>query len=185
MGKPRDFARQIICTAATLWLATVTAAAVTDQTPTAPLRPTYQDVSIKMGSQSFYQWFHGRTATQAQRDAMEETLTGIAVPEALRYARTIPACAGRMASMVALLSSVTAKLGTIYEQNSLLPAGSWAVPLQGRHYSFEQYILRAIRTCSIAGSAACGSSPLMTPALADLLDIRVETGKCLPGATDF
>ena len=52
-----------------------------------------------------------------------------------------------MASMVALLSSVTAKLGTIYEQNSLLPAGSWAVPLQGRHYSFEQYILRAIRTC--------------------------------------
>jgi hypothetical protein len=170
--------------AAIVHLCTAAPAAGVDRSATPPVRPTYQDVSIKLPSSSFYEWFRGRTATQAQRDAMEETLTGVAVPEALRYARTISACAGQVPSLASQLTKVTAKLGTTYEQNSLLPAGSWWVPIQGRHYSFEQYILHTVRSCSTGSGAAsaCAKSPLMTPALADLLDIRIENGRCVAGA---
>src|SRR5262245_36483682 len=48
--------------------------------PTAPTRPTYQELSIRTPAGSFYQWYRGRVATQTLRDAMEETLTGVALP---------------------------------------------------------------------------------------------------------
>src|SRR5262245_25885588 len=84
--------------------------------PTPPVRPTYQDVSIRTPLGSFYQWFRGRIATQAQRDAMEETLTAIALPEAIRYARTMDSCAATVKSTISELTKITMRLGPVYEQ---------------------------------------------------------------------
>ena len=168
-----------------LLLGTVASAA--DNTPTPPVRPAYRDVSLKIANAdpSYpYKWFRGRTATQVQRDAMQETLVGVAVPEAIRYARSMRPCSGAVKTAISNLGKITAKLGPEYELNTLLPGGRWTIPPSGRHYHDEQYALKAIRQCSIGGGAdACAGNPLMTPDLLDLLDLRIERGKCVTGAT--
>ena len=156
----------------------------------APVRPTYRDVSIKIPRQESFKWFRGYVATQVLRDAMEETLAGIAVPEALRYARTIPSCETAMNKAMSSsgLNAITTKLGPIYEIAQALKdgdGGSWAIGgTQGRHYSIENYILSNVQACSIEANSAslCAKSTLMTPDLLDLLDMRVEGGKCVQGA---
>jgi hypothetical protein len=183
----------IVTFAVTLLWAASTNAAGTDRSPTPPVRPSYRDVSIKIRADYPYKWWRGRTATQVGRDAMEETLVARAVPEAIRYARTIPACREATGKAIGLLNNVTAKLGNLYEQADLklgdgttpFPGGSWSIPAYGRHYRFEQYALKAIRDCSASGSgrAACAVSPLLTASLLDLLDLRVEAGQCIRGAS--
>src|SRR5262249_11714091 len=155
--------------------------------PSPAMRPTYRDISLKVidAEPSYpYKWFRDHTATQVERDAMEETLVGVALPEAIRYGRTVTACSGAVKIALENLSKITTKLGPVYEGNALLPGGRWFVSLSGRDYHFEQYALRAFRQCSLGGANACGDSPLMTPDLQDLLDIRVEGGRCVAGA-DF
>ena len=159
-------------------------------TPTAPVRPTYQDVSVRTPPGSFYQWFRGRVATQTIRDAMEETLTGVALPEAIRYARSMNSCLSTAKSTVTELTKITMRLGPVYEQQqSLLANGVWSIPVFGRHYQIEQHQLAKIRACSLGSAAkACADNERMTRtgtvpnALADLLDIRIEDGKCVEGA---
>jgi hypothetical protein len=158
--------------------------------PTPPVRPTYQDVTIRTPPGSFYQWFRGRIATQTLRDAMEETLTGVALPEAIRYARTMTSCAAIAKSTVGELTKITMRLGPVYEQQQSLEAnGVWSIPVFGRHYQIEQHQLAKIRACSLGSAAtACAANPLMTRtgtvpnALADLLDIRIDNGRCVEGA---
>src|SRR5262245_37550071 len=155
--------------------------------PSPAVRPTYRDVSLKVidAEPSYpFKWFRDHTATQMERDAMEETLVGVALPEAIRYGRTVPGCSGAVSTAFDNLSKITSKLGPVYEGNALLPGGRWFVSLSGRHYHFEQHALRACRKCSLGAANSCGSSPLMTPDLQDLLDIRVEGGRCVAGA-DF
>jgi hypothetical protein len=158
--------------------------------PTAPTRPTYQEVSVRTPAGSFYQWYRGRVATQTQRDAMEETLTGVALPEAIRYARTMSSCTSAVSSAVSELTKITMRLGPVYEQELGLEANdNWSIPVFGRHYQIEQKQLLKIRACSLGSAAvACAANPLMTQtgtvpnALADLLDIRIENGLCVAGA---
>lgn len=155
--------------------------------PTPPVRPTYRDVSLKVSAAAPsypYKWFRGHTATQVERDAMQETLAAVAVPEAIRYARTMSSCAGAMRTALSNLSKITSKLGPEYEGNTLFNGGRWFIPTSGRHYHDEEYALRAIRRCSLGGGAkACAQNPLMTPDLLDLLDLRVDDGRCVAGAT--
>src|SRR5689334_8866550 len=132
--------------------------------PTPPVRPTYQELSIRTPAGSFYQWYRGRVATQTQRDAMEETLTGVALPEAIRYARSMPSCATAVSSAVGELTKITMRLGPVYEQELGLEANdNWSIPVFGRHYQIEQKQLEKIRSCSLgSAAAACAASPLMT-----------------------
>jgi len=52
---------------------------------TAPTHPNFQDVSLKnINFQDTYGFFRGNVTTEVQRDAMEETLTGKAIPELIR-----------------------------------------------------------------------------------------------------
>jgi len=106
----------------------------------------------------------------------------VALPAAIRYGRTIPGCSGAVQSAFNNLSKITSKLGPVYEGNAILPGGSWVVSLSGRHYHFEQYALRGFRKCSLGAADACGHSRLMTAALQDLLDLRVEDKRCVAGA---
>ena len=158
--------------------------------PTAPVRPTYQDVSVRTPPGSFYQWFRGRVATQTIRDAMEETLTGVALPEAIHYALSMDSCRAIGRSTVTELTKITMRLGPVYEQQQSLEAnGVWSIPVFGRHYQIEQHQLAKIRACSLGSAAeACARNELMTRtgtvpnALADLLDLRIENEKCVEGA---
>src|SRR5262249_39528299 len=153
--------------------------------PMQPVRPTYRDVCLRVldaDPSNPLRWFRGHTASQVERDAMEETLVGMALPETVRYGRTVPGCSGAVQTTLGNLSKITSKLGPVYEGNALLPGGNWVVSLSGRHYHFEQYALRAMRKCSLGAADACGRSRLMTAALQDLLDLRVEGGRCVAGA---
>src|SRR5215510_5356182 len=153
--------------------------------PSPAVRPTYRDVSLRVidAEPSYpFKWFRDHTASQVERDAMEETLVGVALPEAIRYGRTVPGCSGAVQSAFNNLSKITSKLGPVYEGNAILPGGSWVVSLSGRHYHFEQYALRGFRKCSLGAADACGHSRLMTAALQDLLDLRVEDKRCVAGA---
>src|SRR5262249_31185055 len=152
--------------------------------PIQPVRPTYRDVSLRVldaDPSNPLRWFRGHTASQVERDAMEETLVGMALPEAIRYGRTVPGCSGAVQSACSSLSKIASKLGPVYEGNAILPGGSWVVSLSGRHYHLEQYALRGFRKRSLGAANACGQSRLMTPALQDLLDLRVEDKRCVAG----
>lgn len=154
-----------------------------------PVRPTYQDVSLKViepNGDEAYKWYHGHTANQIERDAMENVLYTSGVPEAIRFVRDISACNQATSFALSNWTKITAKLGGGYEDNSLL-SGVWSLDTQGRHYSFERYALIKIRDCLVSTKVApiCAASPLMTKDFADLLDIRVVNGQCVKGATDF
>ncbi len=151
-----------------------------------PIRPTYCEISIKLDSQAPYMFYRGRITTETQRDAMEETRTAIALPEAIRYARTIPGCESAVNEAILRnqgLSHIVADLGPVYEMDSLGQGhgGEWDTDKDGRHYNIEHYMLRGIQKCSVnkKQAAACASSPLMRPDLLDLLDMRIEKGRCV------
>lgn len=152
------------------------------------VRPTYRDVSLKVieGQENPYRWYHGKNATQIEKDALEETLLAVALPEAIRYARTVSSCQQYTKKCQGHIDSVTAKLGPIYEDHSL-KQGSWEIPEYGRHYSVERYCLLGVRDCSVSnqGSSLCANSSLMTQNLQELLDIRIENGKCVKGNNNF
>lgn len=152
-----------------------------------PVRPTYQDVSLKVIQATFnqepYKWYRGHTATQAERDGMEETLSSIAISEAVQLAKSIPACIQAAKSAVSRWNGVTSKLGIGYEDAALKANDIWTIPVFGRHYSFERYGLLDIQTCMLgSGKKLCASSPLLTKNLQDLLNIHVENGACVKGS---
>lgn len=154
-----------------------------------PIRPTYQDVSLKViepNGDEAYKWYRGHTANQVERDAMENVLYTAGVPEAIRFSRDIAACNQATGFALSNWTKITAKLGGGYEDNSLL-SGVWSLDTQGRHYSFERYALIKIRDCLVSTKVApvCAASPLLTKDFADLMDIRVENGLCVKGAVDF
>lgn len=152
---------------------------------TPAVRPTYREVSTKLDKIVPYVWFRGHTATQVERDAMEETRTGVAMPEGLRYIRTIKGCESVYSKYGGILGEMTALLGPVYEIGISLKegeAGHWSVDPNGRHYSKENYFFKDAKQCSVANGTQCAQSPLMTQALLDLLDMRIEGGKCVLGA---
>lgn len=158
---------------------------VGDDSVTAPVHPTYREVSTKLDKIVPYVWYQGKTATQTQRDAMEETRAGIAMPEVLRYARTIPGCKSSYDRFAQGMSEITAKLGPVYEIGISLKegtAGHWSVDPNGRHYSIENYAFRAVAACSVKSASECAASPLMNANLLDLMNMRIENGKCITGA---
>lgn len=157
-----------------------------------PPRPSYQDVGDrnfrsegtgnKRGGQFAY--YRGHTASQPERDAMQQYLARVALPEAIRFARTLPACTQDMHFAVGAVSIVSSRLGTNYELKSICPTkGNWLVHPYGRHYSSPNYALARLRACAIKAGSACASSPLLTLGLADLLDIRAASGTCVAGAS--
>jgi hypothetical protein len=176
--------------------------ALADGTPSEAFMVDYQDVSLKVidatsqTHENEYTWFRGMTATSVHRDAMEEFLTGMAMPQMYRYERSMTSCHPDLYYLITELNLVTERLGPVYEgQLSLLPAGpagtvgsrpggSWGINVFGRHYHMEHDAMERVRTTSIGScAAACGQSAAMTPDLQDLLNIHKEGGKCVAGAS--
>jgi hypothetical protein len=160
-----------------------------------------EDISLKQIDEvnSFvtpYMWFRGKTATQTQRDAMEEYLTGVGMPLMYRYERSLPSnCQGDLTQMMTWLNSITPRLSPIYELGrSLLPSGPggtvgsrrggvWEDPTSGRHYHFEIYAMKRVQATSLSASCSAACASNITPELLSLLNLRIEGGRCVAGAS--
>lgn len=153
------------------------------RTPT--LRPSAADLSLAVfeaNASDPLKWFHGATATQVQRDAVESALTGIAMPRVIQFAKRLPSCTSSLGYLFTNYSKITAKLGPLYEAQEM-KTGFWNVTVSGRHYHFEHYNERKVQTCALANETArraCGA--ILTRELGAYLDLRVELGRCVKGA---
>ncbi len=152
--------------------------------PIPPVRPTHQDVSLKMwnlGGSAPLKWFRGHTSTQSERDAVEEA-SYMGVYESIRFAKQFPGCNSTVSSSLANMNKISSKLGPGYEYAALKANDIWEVTIQGRHYTFEKYALKALQGCLSTSTVAplCGAK--ISANLADLLDLRVQDGKCVKGA---
>jgi hypothetical protein len=168
---------------ALLLAATVAGATDTSRTPT--LRPNAADLSLAVflaNPSDPLRWFHGRTATQVQRDAVESALTGIAMPRVIQFAKHLPGCASSLGYLFTNYSKITAKLGPLYEAQEM-KTGFWNVTVSGRHYHFEHYNERKVRDCATSNETTrrqCAA--ILTPEMGDYLDLHVEAGRCVQGA---
>jgi hypothetical protein len=153
------------------------------RTPT--LRPTAADLSLAVFNaypSEPLRWFHGETATQVQRDAVESALTGIASPRVINFAKRLPSCASSLGYLFTNYSKITSKLSPLYEAQEM-KTGFWNVTVSGRHYHFEHYNERKVQTCAVANETArkqCAA--ILTPEMGAYLDLRVEAGRCVIGA---
>lgn len=152
-----------------------------------PPKPSYQDVSDRHfrdapgnGRGHQFNYYRGHVASQTEQDAMMQKLVRDYLPEAIRFARTLPTCASDVKfAVISGLTSVTAKLGTNYELKSICPKGDWSVHKGGRHYAFPNYAIARLRACLIRAGTACSTSPLFTTGMADLFDLNRD---CKPSA---
>lgn len=133
------------------------------------------------GNSQPLKWYRGKTATQTQRDAVEET-SSMYVLQAVQFAKTIPGCDQMVKKALSTWNGIPSKLGPGYEYAALRANDVWQVTVQGRHYTFEKYALEALQSCLVSSQAAsvCGSK--IPQDLSDVLDLRIENGKCIRGA---
>lgn len=148
----------------------------------AMLRAAYRDVSVRIPRPDAYRYLRGVTATQADRYVLQETHIGDAIPAAIRVALRLPRCHSVIPSAVANLNATTARLGNNYRRRTLTGGGVWTIPPQGRYYSFPSYTLAKIQACALADPVPCATVLAADEALWDLLDVRVERGRCVRGA---
>lgn len=151
-----------------------------------PVTVTARDVSLKVNGGKDYTMFHGRTANQFERDMMEGTLLSIYMPQIGAYLRSMPACRNYLNNYWSQMPVILRRLDVVHQyRGAVLDGGTWNVTPGGRHYQIEGYQMAHARDCSLGstGKAACAANPLMTPDMLDLLDMRIEDGVCVKGAT--
>lgn len=159
-----------------------------------PLRPTMKDVSdrnfragllgdVNKAVQPF-RWCppDGHICSETERDILQQFIARVAVPKAIAFVKTLSASPSDLNfgyTSITLLN----RLGTNYKEKSMCPDGGlWSVHDEGRHYLKPNYVIRRYRGLALLKSAACAK--LITPDIADLLDLKIVNNKCVQGA-DF
>lgn len=161
-----------------------------------PFRPTYIDVNVLRKPGHHLDWAAGRTATQVGRHALQEYVTDVVLPEAIRYAETVPALASLIHFANGSIDVVTGRLGTNYMCKSICTAGgTWQLGAAccgfDRQYMFPYKSLIRFADASVQGAAAaqCAASPLMHDGLAQTFNLHIDTGadgvrRCVKGNAD-
>lgn len=143
----------------------------------APVRPTYADVSVRNGKGQFYVWYRGEVADQPVRDAMQQYLTGVVLPELFRVleGQCAQATSWAFRGEGGALDVIYRRLGNVYENLSSV----WSIGPQGRNYSNDVTALEKLQAC-IVGKP---ENPAVHLGLRDVLDLRLSGGKYVRGST--
>lgn len=146
-----------------------------------PVRPTYADIgqALRAGKGQFYIWYRGTLADQPVRDAMQQYLTGVILPE---ISRALESDCTQVISWAyrgegGALDVIYRRLGNVYENLSSV----WSIGPQGRNYSNDVTALEKFQTC-LAGKPERSH---VTMGIRDALDIRVVNGKYVRGGSFY
>lgn len=167
-----------ICTGTTSPVTTTTRPATTSTTvpsatTQAPVRPTGADIgqALLAGKGQFYIWYRGALADQPIRDAMQQYLTGVLIPELSRVLETT--CPQAISSAYrgegGSMDVVYRRLGNVYENL----AAVWSIGPQGRNYSFPEGLLEDLRNCLVGKPEVPG----MHVGLRDALTLHLDANK--------
>lgn len=149
---------------------TVHVTTTTIQLGQSPIRPTGADLgqALLAGKGQFYVWYRGQLADQPIRDAMQQYLTGVMIPDLLlKLETTCPQAINKaVGSPGGIMNVVYRRLGNIYENLSDV----WSIGPQGRNYSLPEGLLEDLRDCLIGKL----NLPTMTVSNRDALTIHLD-----------
>lgn len=138
-----------------------------------PVRPTGADIgqALLAGKGSFYVWYRGALADQPVRDAMQQYVTGVLLPELSRVLETTcpQAIHSAYAGEGGQLDVIYRRLGNVYENLS----NPWSIGPNGRNYSFDVGMLERFRDCVIGQPEVPG----VHVGLRDALTVHLENGR--------
>lgn len=138
-----------------------------------PVRPTGADIgqALLAGKGQFYIWYRGQLADQPIRDAMQQYVTGVLLPELSRVLETT--CPQVVAKFYkgegGTLDVIYRRLGNVYENL----ASTWSIGPQGRNYSNDVSALEDLRDCLVNKPEV----PAMHVGLRDALALHLTNGR--------
>lgn len=113
------------------------------------------------------------------------------MPRMIRYARSNAYCAGKIGTMLGSVRSIQTRFNVAIPYDDILgpPRKTWSIPADGsaaQLYDLCNTAAAQMAACSVANSyaaAQCAASKEMIPDFQDQLDLRIEGGKCVKGAS--
>lgn len=136
-----------------------------------PVRPTYGDVAVCGAPKGqFYVWYRGALADQPVRDAMQQYLTGVVLPELARVLdpKCTQALSWAFRGEGGALDVIYRRLGNVYENL----ASIWSIGPNGRNYSNDVTALEKFQAC-LNGEA---EMPAVHMGIRDVLCLSIVKG---------
>ena len=149
-----------------------------------PVTVTAQDVMLPKGGAD-YTVFHGHAANQFERDAMEETLANVYLPQVVAYMRAMgKPCSSYMSNAWSQIPVIYRRLAAVNQyRGGALRGNTWQVTPGGRYYQIEHYQMVHAQQCSLgSGADQCAVLLASNPDLLTLLNLRIDGGACVLGA---
>jgi hypothetical protein len=118
---------------------------------------------------------------QYERDAAEQSLANVYLPQVELYMKSVVACAGYLSNGTSQASVIYPRLDAVNQyRGGMLRGNTWQVTNGGRHYQIENYQMQHAQACSTgSGKYDCAESALLTDTIKTLLNIAVVNGACV------
>lgn len=155
---------------------------------------TPADVSVRYGAQATFTYLRGRTATQGDRNNMQNAQLEF-LAETARRAEAVSGTESARKGAWGAIGVVATRLGPEDYKSKNCRAGTtghrlyksctWRVDKQGRYYQKGVYGGNALATALTANdkaAAACALAFKDKPQLLDYVDLQVDEGRCVNGA---